>query len=110
MAYEQILIRIAGKDRAGLTADVMGILARYNAQVLDIGQADIHSSLTMGILIRIEDNNSGSVMKELLFKATELGVTIGFAPVSDDEYEECKAGQEPVYPYDTGAQHRGDTD
>lgn len=53
MAYEQILVRISGKDRSGLTADVMGILARYNAQVLDIGQADIHSSLTMGILIRI---------------------------------------------------------
>lgn len=26
-------------------------------------------------------------MKELLFKATELGVNIGFAPVTDDEYE-----------------------
>ena len=88
MAYEQILIRIAGKDRSGLTADVMEILAKYNAQILDIGQADIHSSLTMGILIRIDANNSGTVMKELLFKATELGVTIGFAPVTDDEYEE----------------------
>ena len=26
-------------------------------------------------------------MKELLFKATELGVNIGFTPVSDEEYE-----------------------
>ena len=88
MEYEQILIRISGKDRSGLTADVMAILAKYDAQVLDIGQADIHSSLSMGILIRIESVKSGDVMKELLFKATELGVTIGFAPVSDDEYEE----------------------
>ena len=88
MEYEQILIRISGKDRSGLTADIMTILARYDAQVLDIGQADIHSSLTMGILIRIEASVSGSVMKELLFKATEMGVTIGFAPVTDDEYED----------------------
>ena len=88
MEYEQILIRISGKDRSGLTADVMAILAKYNAQILDIGQADIHSSLSMGILIRIDAASSGGVMKELLFKATELGVTIGFAPVSDDEYEE----------------------
>ena len=88
MEFEQILIRISGKDRSGLTADIMGILSRYDAQVLDMGQADIHSSLTMGILIRIDASLSGSVMKELLFKATELGVTIGFAPVSDDEYEE----------------------
>ena len=88
MEYEQILIRISGKDRSGLTADVMAILAKYGAQILDIGQADIHSSLSMGILIRIDATSSGGVMKELLFKATELGVTIGFAPVSDDEYEE----------------------
>ena len=88
MNYEQILLRISGKDRSGLTADVMAILAKYNAQILDIGQADIHSSLSMGILIRIGSSKSGDVMKELLFKATELGVTIGFAPVTDDEYEE----------------------
>ena len=75
---EQILIRITGKDRPGLTASVMQILARYQAKILDIGQADIHSTLSLGILIRISEHNSGSVMKELLFKATELGVNIGF--------------------------------
>ena len=85
---EQILIRITGKDRTGLTASVMDILARYDAQVLDIGQADIHSSLSLGILIRISAKRSGQVMKELLFKATELGVAIGFEPVKDDDYEE----------------------
>ena len=84
---EQILVRITGQDRPGLTASVMGILAKYNAQILDIGQADIHSTLSLGILIRIDEMHSGQVMKELLFKATELGVNIGFSPVSDDEYE-----------------------
>ena len=84
---EQILIRITGKDRPGLTASVMEILASKDAKVLDIGQADIHSTLSLGILIRIDEHASGQVMKELLFKATELGVNIGFAPVTDDEYE-----------------------
>lgn len=84
---EQILIRITGKDRPGLTASVMEILARKDAKILDIGQADIHSTLSLGILIRIGDDASGQVMKELLFKATELGVNIGFAPVTDEEYE-----------------------
>ncbi len=85
---EQILIRITGQDRPGLTASAMGILARYQAQVLDIGQADIHNTLSLGILIRIGENSSGQVLKELLFKANELGVNIGFSPISDDEYEE----------------------
>ena len=87
MKKEQILIRIAGKDQIGLTASIMAILAQYDAQILDIGQADIHSTLSLGILIRIDEQHSGQVMKELLFKATELGVTIGFEPVGDDDYE-----------------------
>lgn len=65
----------------------MAILAAYDAQVLDIGQADIHATLSLGILIRISDRSSGQVMKELLFKANELGVNIGFSPIADDEYE-----------------------
>ena len=84
---EQILIRITGQDRPGLTASVMEILSRYDAQILDIGQADIHSTLSLGILIRIDDMHSGQVMKELLFKATELSVHIGFEPITDDQYE-----------------------
>ncbi len=85
---EQILIRITGQDRPGLTAAMMSILARYDAQILDIGQADIHSTLSLGVLIRIDETHSGQVMKELLFKATELSVNIGFSPIGDDEYEE----------------------
>ncbi len=88
MEQEQILVRITGQDRPGLTASVMEILARYDAQILDIGQADIHSTLSLGILIRMDEMHSGQVMKELLFKATELGVNIGFSPISDDEYED----------------------
>ena len=87
MKEEQILVRITGQDRPGLTAAVMGILAKHNAYILDIGQADIHNTLTLGILIRIEEMASGLAMKDLLFKATELGVNIGFSPISDDAYE-----------------------
>lgn len=90
---EQILISITGQDRPGLTASIMGILAHHNAQILDIGQADIHSTLSLGILIRIDEMHSGQVLKELLFKTTELGVNIGFSPISDDEYEEWVSRQ-----------------
>ena len=85
---EQILIRIAGQDRIGLTSSIMQILSNFDAQILDIGQADIHNTLSLGILIRTDEGTSGQVMKELLFKATELGVNIGFSPISDDEYED----------------------
>ena len=60
MAYEQILVRITGKDRIGLTAAFTGILAKYDAQILDIGQADIHSTLSLGILIRIDEQSDSN--------------------------------------------------
>ena len=85
---ELILIRITGEDRPGLTASVTEILARYDATILDIGQADIHNTLSLGILCKTEEQHSGFIMKELLFKASSLGVTVRFYPVTADEYEE----------------------
>jgi len=87
MAKELILIRITGEDRPGLTASIMSILARYDVTILDIGQADIHSTLSLGILIQVLEDNSGHVMKELLFKASELGINIRFFPVDADDHE-----------------------
>ena len=84
---ELMLLSIMGEDRPGLTASIMAVLAKYNVHVQDIGQADIHSSLSLGILIRVEEPNSGKVMKEVLFKATELNVTVRFVPISLEQYE-----------------------
>lgn len=84
---ELILIRITGEDRPGLTASITEILAKYDATILDIGQADIHNTLSLGILCKTEEQSSGLVMKELLFKASELRVTIHFSPTSVEEYE-----------------------
>ena len=83
---ELILLRITGEDRPGLTASFMEILARYDADVMDIGQADIHNTLSLGIMIYVDEANSGQVMKHVLFKASELGVTVHVAPVSEEEY------------------------
>lgn len=83
---ELILIRITGEDRPGLTSSIMEVLAKYDVTILDIGQADIHNTLTLGILFRSSEAYSGHIMKELLFKATELGVNIRFYPVSTEEY------------------------
>lgn len=84
---ELILIRISGVDRPGLTASVTAILSKYQVDIMDIGQADIHSTLSLGILFKCSDQNSGNIMKELLFKASDLGINIRFYPISDEEYE-----------------------
>ena len=85
---ELILIRISGLDRPGLTASVTDILSKYDVDIMDIGQADIHSTLSLGILFKCNDKDSGNIMKDLLFKASSLGINIRFYPISSEEYEE----------------------
>ncbi len=90
---EIIQINIAGADKTGLTSSLTEILARYDASILDIGQANIHQSLTLGILILTTPDKSGWIMKELLFKASELNVNIRFTPISEKHYEDWVARQ-----------------
>lgn len=88
MKPELILINISGYDRPGVTSALTEILARFDAQILDIGQADIHHSLSLGILFKTSSDVSGDIMKELLFKAYELSVKIRFTPITVEAYEE----------------------
>ena len=83
---ELILINITGTDQAGLTTALTEILARYDAQILDIGQADIHHTLSLGILFKTDSHRSGEILKELLFKTRELKVQVDFSIVPEDEY------------------------
>lgn len=83
---ELILINISGNDHPGVTAALTEILARYGAMILDIGQSNIHHTLSLGILFKTDSSVSGEIMKELLFKASELDMQIRFTPVSEEQY------------------------
>lgn len=91
---EVILVTVTGQDRPGLTAALTGILANYDVTVLDIGQAVIHDSLSLGMLIEAPaDGENCSVFKDLLFKCHELHLTIRFMPVSTADYAQWVAAQ-----------------
>ncbi|CAK7014040.1 phosphoserine phosphatase SerB [Parabacteroides sp. APC149_11_2_Y6] len=85
---EIILININGTDRPGVTAALTEILAKNNAVILDIGQADIHNNLSLGILFQSCEGNSGDILKELLFKSYELDVNIRFNPITEEAYDQ----------------------
>jgi len=88
MSKEILLLNISGHDKPGLTSALTDVLAQYDAKVLDIGQANIHDTLSLGILFEIESGKkSAAVLKELLFKAYELGVKAKFRPVPSEDYE-----------------------
>lgn len=85
---EILLLTITGRDHTGVTAAFTNILSRHGVNILDIGQAVIHDSLNLGMLLEIADENeSGAVMKELLFLAHQQNLKVDFSPIESDEYE-----------------------
>lgn len=84
--HKIILATIQGEDRPGVTATLASVLAEYDAYILDIGQADIHNNLNLGILFQTTEEKSGDILKELLFSSYELGVKIRFRPITDEAY------------------------
>ena len=88
MAKEIFLLNISGQDKPGLTSGLTGVLAEYGAKILDIGQANIHDTLSLGILFEIKSGKkSAGVLKDLLFKAYELEITAKFTPITLEDYE-----------------------
>lgn len=83
-----ILIQISGQDKPGITASIMDMLSVYEVNVLDIGQEVIHDSLSIGILIEVPDEaESSPILKDILFCAHGLGVSVRFTPISHEDYQ-----------------------
>lgn len=91
---EIILINIAGDDKPGLTSSVTEILACYEVNILDIGQAVIHDTLSLGILVEVpQKEESAPILKDILFRTHELGLTVRFSPIDADSYSHWVEGQ-----------------
>lgn len=85
---EIILINLTGPDRPGITRDLSAILARHGVRILDIGQAVIHDTLTLGLLIDLSaESASQPVVKDVLFKAHEWSLQARFTPIELADYE-----------------------
>lgn len=94
MDSDIFLLNISGQDKPGLTSSLTAVLATYDAKVLDIGQANIHNTLSLGILFQIKSGKkSAAVLKDLLFKSYELGIKAKFTPISIEEYEKWVSQQ-----------------
>jgi phosphoserine phosphatase len=86
---EIIIINVSGEDKPGLTAAITESLAQHRVNVLDIGQAVIHNTLSLGILVEIPpEAQSGPILKDALFTAHNLGVNIKFTPIDKGKYQD----------------------
>ena len=85
---EILLLTISGSDHPGVTAAFTTALSGHAVNILDIGQSVIHDRLNLGMLLEVpEGDESGPVMKELLFLAHKHDLKTNFSPIDEIEYE-----------------------
>ncbi|WP_299980475.1 phosphoserine phosphatase SerB [Desulfobacula sp.] len=83
-----VLINITGRDRKGLDAKFTGILAEYDVNILDIGQAVIHEHISLGILAGIPKSKDFSpIFKDMLFEGHNMGLKIDIKQIDSENYE-----------------------
>ncbi len=83
-----ILISITGRDRKGLDAKFTGILAEYDVNILDIGQAVIHEQISLVILAEIPNSKDFSaIFKDMLFEGHNMELEVDIKQVESDNYE-----------------------
>jgi phosphoserine phosphatase len=76
-----VLVRVSGRDRPGITAGLLAVLADAAVEVFDMEQVVVRERLTLDILISVPPGND--VLKELLFYGWECGVQLDFEVVED---------------------------
>ena len=87
---EPFLISITVLDRPGITATIMQVLAKYNVNVLDIGQAVIHDALSLGMLVQVpaKDADARTVKEAVQQSAEAMGLAVRFVDIPQQSYQE----------------------
>ncbi|MGZ3789923.1 MAG: phosphoserine phosphatase SerB [Bacteriovorax sp.] len=79
-----ILVTVSGPDFPGITARLMKIISEYTVEILDMGQAVTHGLLSLSFVLGLnpdEKTTNGNVLKDLLFEANLMGLTLSYKVV-----------------------------
>lgn len=89
-----LLITISGEDQPGVTAGITAILAEHSVNILDIGQAVIHATLSMGVLVEVPEGCEHQQVSEAVEAyARGCGMRVRISPVSPASYGHWVEGQ-----------------
>jgi phosphoserine phosphatase len=73
-----ILVTVSGADKPGITSKLMQVIAKNKAELADMGQSVTHGLLSLSILIKADEEQDTSILKELLFESKKLGIDLDF--------------------------------
>lgn len=86
------LLSISGDNASGISSSLMRLLASHCARVLDIGQAVIHDSLSLGVLVALEDDSNLQALKTACSEQFEpRGLRVRFKLVEAPDYQQWVA-------------------
>jgi phosphoserine phosphatase len=81
-----LLIQVLGPDKPGLLEKLTAGLSFRGVRILDIGQAVIHRTLNLGILVDVQESEAARV-HQLVSLGAELQLDVHVTPVTEDAYE-----------------------
>src|SRR6266481_6054856 len=85
--HKATLVNFSGGDRPGLTSSLTDILANYHVRVLDIGQAVVHETLTLAILIEVlQDAEFTPLKRDLIVRAHDLDLKVKFTGINEEAF------------------------
>ncbi|HEY3742552.1 MAG TPA: phosphoserine phosphatase SerB [Bryobacteraceae bacterium] len=88
-----LLIQVSGHDRIGLTHALTQILAQHQVRILDIGQALIHDSVALGMLVEGCESTCESLRRELAEAGAEWDVRLTATPIEASAYAQWVGNQ-----------------
>jgi phosphoserine phosphatase len=85
----QVMVTISGRDRPGITAALTRVLVTHQVEILDIEQSSLQNLLGLYFLLDLSNSSKGpdSVIKDLLYEASKLGLNLHFNLFSADQLQ-----------------------
>ncbi|MFH1934429.1 MAG: phosphoserine phosphatase SerB [Pseudomonadota bacterium] len=82
-----LMVNVSGQDQPGITATLVRVLVEHNVEVVDIEQASLQNLLGLYLLLDLSkaSDSKDSVIKDLLFEASKLNLTLNFRFFSPNE-------------------------
>jgi len=82
-----VMVTVSGPDRPGITAAFSKILADNQVDIVDIEQASLQDFLGLSFLLDMSraKQSKDSVLKDLLFEASQLNLALNFRLFSEKE-------------------------
>ena len=84
-----LMVTVSGTDRPGISAKLTGVLVEHNVEIIDIQQASLQNLLGLYLLLDLGNSSESgdSVIKDLLFEASQMNLTLNFRLFSPMELQ-----------------------